>query len=585
MARSGRAGSIITLGVKFYSNGTLFDPFEIEDVQIFNDAILSSPLIAELTPVRVSVGFYQIQFEPLETIALGTYYDEWTWTAEEFMASNTQRYSFEILEPSEAEPIPEPEAIGVVVCLRPRPEWVHRMGLRVLEDVGNGMGVRLSWQEAIPGEDDKQVHYNIYHATKRVGVFEDQFLPKAVTTNVEAIINITPGNLHYFAVRATEFDPAQFNIAELTQIGDGVGRYPDITTLTTSIDAYGEVVVGVESNENFPSAGFLLIGTEILRYTSLGTNTFNVPTNGRGNVGTAFASHDVGDEVRLWRGVEEGNSVIHSYTAAWMQNHDIPGSGYAYNPDPAVQGEFNVAEDGYRENAEDIVTTDLSASDANTANFSTFDFCGYHRPSIQETFSGQCVGSYVGGEFNGSRGFNFQDRILSQLDVMLQVTGEPVILLRRRQTGRRCRCGASDLRREHPRQRCPYCFGTGFDGGYERFFNTRAISELFVNTAGRIMIRTNPFVDDLKIEQSQGLVQPSELTAWTIVFPTIKDRDIIVRFNENGTEEFRYEILDVTRNRLVFGQSGRQEFRMRRMDKTDVVYQYPANDPGLFVTI
>ncbi len=91
------------------------------------------------------------------------------------------------------------------------------------------------------------------------------------------------------------------------------------------------------------------------------------------------------------------------------------------------------------------------------------------------------------------------------------------------------------------------------------------------------MIRTYPYSDDLKLESSQGLIQPSELTAWTIVYPTIKDRDIIVRFNEDFTEEFRYEVLDVTRNRLFFNQSGKQEFRMRRMDKTDVVYQYDTS--------
>ena len=90
------------------------------------------------------------------------------------------------------------------------------------------------------------------------------------------------------------------------------------------------------------------------------------------------------------------------------------------------------------------------------------------------------------------------------------------------------------------------------------------------------MIRISPYVDDVKLEQSQGLVQPSELTAWTINIPTIKDRDIIVRFNEDGIEEFRYEVLDVTRNKIVLSLSGKQEFRMRRQDKTDVIYQYNA---------
>lgn len=574
--RGGSAGNIITLGVKFFANGILFDPFEVENVKIFNQPTFSTPLIAELIPTRVSIGFYQVQFETDADLEPGAYFDEWVWVAEEFMASKTQRYEFEVSAfVEDAEPEPEPFVpIEVIECLRPRPSWVHRIGLRVIEDVGNGMGLRLSWQEATPEESGKQVHYNIYHSTTRLGVFEDQFLPKAVTTDVEAVINVTPGNQHYFAVRATEFDPAQFDISKLTQIGDGVGRYPDPTTLTDKIDGYGEVLLQVEDNGDFPSAGFLLIDTEILRYESTGTNIFNVKLNGRGAFSTVIDEHEVGATVKLWRGVEDGNSIILSYTAAWHET----------NPrNLEAIGEFNVAEDGYRENKEDIVTTDLSASDANTANFPYFDFKGYHRPSLQDTLSGKCVGSYVGGEFNGLRGLDFQERNLARLDTLLQVTGEPVILLRRKQTGRRCRCGSSDLRREHPRTRCAFCYGTGFSGGYDRFFNTRAISELFRNIDGRIMIRVYPFADDLKLDSGQGLNQSSEPTAWTIVYPAIKDRDIIVRFNEDGTQEFRYEVLDVTRNRLILGESGKQEFRMRRMDKTDVVYQYPVNDPDLFV--
>jgi len=88
------------------------------------------------------------------------------------------------------------------------------------------------------------------------------------------------------------------------------------------------------------------------------------------------------------------------------------------------------------------------------------------------------------------------------------------------------------------------------------------------------MLRAYPFNDDLKIDSGQGLTQISELTAWTIVYPTIKDRDILIRFNEDRTEEFRYECLNVVRNKLFFGQSGKQEFKMLRHDKTDIIYQY-----------
>ena len=71
-----------------------------------------------------------------------------------------------------------------------------------------------------------------------------------------------------------------------------------------------------------------------------------------------------------------------------------------------------------------------------------------------------------------------------------------------------------------------------------------------------ILIRVYPFTDDLEIKGSQGLIQPVEQNAWTITFPTLKDRDMIIRFTEDGIEEFRYEVLNVTRNKLFFAPLG-----------------------------
>ena len=565
MARQGQRGSTVLLGIKFYSNGSLFDPYQVDDVKIYDQEIAGS-VVDTITPVHISLGFYRVSFDIPDTLALGTYYDQWTWIAESGMVSKTQRYSFEVLEASEVVTL-EPKPIAQEVGCRTKVTWMHRIGLVRTEDMGNGMGVALFWQDAIPTSADTIVHYNIYYADNRLDVLDSW--PVAITLEKSAIVNVQPGNQQYFNVKATEFDTNDFNLTQLVQIGSGLYQYPEEQTLLADIDAYG-ASIQVDDNSEYPEKGFLLIDVEVIQYSSKGVGVFYVEDTERGAFQTQISTHSAGTTIKLFRGIEESNSVIHSGTAAW------------HNVNPRNEGEigkFNVAEDGYRENRQDIVTTNLTASDANTSDFPNYDYTGYHRPSPQDTFSGECVGSYVGGEFNGSRGLFFQDRDLARLDAMLQVTGEPVILLKRKQTGRRCRCGSSDLRREHPRTRCPFCYGTGFEEGYDRFINTRAISERFRNTQGMILVRTYPYSDDLKLDGSQGLVQPSELTAWTIVFPTIKDRDIIVRFNEDFTEEFRYEVLDVTRNRLFFNQSGKQEFRMRRMDKTDVIYQFDTTIP------
>lgn len=448
------------------------------------------------------------------------------------------------------------------------PTWVHYIGIRCVEDVGNGMGLRLTWGQALPADYNNQIHYNIYYAQTRFGVFETG--PKAVTTAQSVVINaFTPGALQYIAVRATEFDVSEFDISELTQIGVGVYQYPEEQTLQDSIpDAYG-TTINIDDTSMYPSAGFLKVGSEIMYYDSKDNTSFYIEDTNRGAYTTLIEAHIAGESVTLWHGIEDENSVIDAETAAWHYTNGVPRNEDAI-------GEYNVDEDGYRAVNEDYITPNMSASDTKNEQFPSYDYSGYHRPSIQDTITGECVGSYVGGEFNGGRGLFLQERNLARLDSMLQVTGEPVMLLRRKWEGRRCSC--IGLHKEHPRTRCPVCYSVGFSGGYDRYVSTRPISEITRNNYGLIMARITPYKDDLDLSPDQGLTHPSELTAWTISIPTLKDRDFIVRFykDENGNliEEFRYEILNVTRNILFMGETGKQDFIMRRHDKTDIIYQF-----------
>ena len=455
------------------------------------------------------------------------------------------------------------------MAFRSHPTWLRRPGLIRVDDVGNGMGILLEWEEANPSNFNKQIHYNIYYSNTRFGILDSD--PKAITTSRSVIVNIPPGDLQYFAVRATEFAlNTDIDITNLSQISEDVFEYPAPVTLLNDLpesqDAY---VIEVDDVTGFPMIGELIIGTEVIRYSDVDAinNTFTVDINNRAIIQSALASHSSGDEVKLWHGVEDGNTIIRQGTPDWHQT---------VNQDDDAIGTVNADADGYRVAATDNLTTDLSSSDAKNIDFPAYDFKGYHRPSIQKTFSGACVGSYVGGEFNDSRGFDFQARNLARLDAMLQVTGEKVILLRRFWTGRRCKC--ISLRREHQRTRCGNCYGTGFAGGYERYVNTRAVSETETNTRGYIMVRFHPYVDDLQIQSDQSLIQAAKPTSWTLSVPTLKDRDVVIRFNEDGTEEFRYEVLDVTRNKLVLGNVGKQQFNLIRLDKTDIIYQYSISD-------
>jgi hypothetical protein len=89
------------------------------------------------------------------------------------------------------------------------------------------------------------------------------------------------------------------------------------------------------------------------------------------------------------------------------------------------------------------------------------------------------------------------------------------------------------------------------------------------------MVRFSPTDDDLKMYEA-GLESEFTSDVWTLTVPTIKDRDIIVRFNEDDTPEFRYEVLSVNRNRTLTRLQGAQKFRVQRVRKTDVIYQIPV---------
>jgi intein/homing endonuclease len=112
------------------------------------------------------------------------------------------------------------------------------------------------------------------------------------------------------------------------------------------------------------------------------------------------------------------------------------------------------------------------------------------------------------------------------------------------------------------------CFGTGFVQGYVQFFNPRRSDR-------RILVRVDPATDDLSIIDRGGFEPVYEPDAWTLPFPQIKDRDVVVRFIEDTLEEWRYEVLNVTRNKVLFTQTGAQKFKLKRMPKDDEIYQFP----------
>lgn len=483
-------------------------------------------------------------------------------------------------------PGPEPES-----CSKVKPFFTPTdLGLRAALDAGIGTEVVLQWKRAYPYKDGDAVFYNVYFSSDREKVFDrPEFL--AETTEI-TIGGFAPGEMNFFGVRAVEPDLTSFTTEGMIKAGPDMFFYP-----STIVDGHlspSAMTVPVDSIEGFPAYGVVQIDTELVRYSAthgLPPPSLTVATNGRGWLGTAAAAHEAGSEVTLYRNREDSNAGIvravptfekPNYALTWVRMDGYGPDGYRdgydgydgyYCGGPNATDLFDGC-DGYllyNQEPIDSNTTDGQNNDA-SGNFNPFDFCGTWRQYSPASFmQGQCTRSYFGGTQlrNGKyvRASNVRDQMLQREELLLETTGEPFALLRRMWTGMRCLCFMN--RREHPDARCPLCFGTGFTQGYIQFFNPRRSDR-------RILVRVDVADDDLMIVDRGGLEPMYEPAAWTLPFPQLKDRDILVRFNPNNTEEFRYEVLNVTRNRALFVQTGAQKFKMKRLVKTDIAYQYPV---------
>ena len=170
----------------------------------------------------------------------------------------------------------------------------------------------------------------------------------------------------------------------------------------------------------------------------------------------------------------------------------------------------------------------------------------------------------------GNLSMNLFDRMLNREEVLLDQVGEPVILLKRIWDGPTCSC--STLRREHPSvKKCKECFGTGFENGFDRYINLRREDE-------RVMLSFADTLEDLTLQPHKSLEVQYEPSCWTLPVPAIKDRDLIVRFDFTNDTEYIYEVLTVTKEKLIYKHYSRQRLQLKRLDKTDIVYTFPFLD-------
>lgn len=460
-------------------------------------------------------------------------------------------------------------------CIYVEPKYVPHSegGLTIAVSRGDGYTIALQWDRAFPSIEGNSVAYNIYYSSVKEDVFDEGVKFVIISTGALAdgyltaeITELTPGEMYYFAVRAFEYTPSVYNLNLLPKAANGYTIYPE-TILSSDISEV-DTIIPITDINLFPDNGVIQIGTELIRYRSKDTLNSSLILGSvltdRGYLGTNVRYHQINGYdgvttqspiISFWKGFEEKNDIIQQETASFHYPN------YAYT-----------STDGYSNVTTDIVTTDLSSTDANN-DFPAYDYAGWHRTDPSLLLMGGCLDTYIGGELYCAdsslgvgrqlRGISINEQSNQRLEILLNETGVPCVLLRRQHTGVRCSCYLSTV--EYPEHRCPLCFGVGFVLGYSQYFNSR-------RSDGRIMVRFGTYTDDVKMGNA-GLESEIITDCWTLVTPIIKDRDVILKFNDDGTREFYYEVLDVARNYLFEGEYGSQKFRAQRVRKTDKIYQ------------
>lgn len=471
-----------------------------------------------------------------------------------------------------------PRIASVASCGLRKPTWLNndRVGLESITDAGNGTTVTLTWGFAIPPTGFSRIYYNIYRSLNLMTLYSGD--PLGITTEQTAVLaDLSPRDGYYYGVKATYFI-SNLVTSSFSEISTDLFAWPAATTLSANLAEGSLGTVTVASTSGYPSSGLLRIGTEIVAYGSKTISSFNLT---RRDIFTIELTEDLpaGTAVSFFHGVEDGNTYFWRQTTSW--------DGYGVDRLPLVAGDgfwgFQYLQDtdGYRNFPVDNLNEDHTIENSDGDAAEPFDFCGF-RSTDPVDFLNQdyCGGSYHGNTSRGvGGGLNIFELNQQRQEILLSVTGDIFVLLRRKWTGQTCQ--RLSHRTEHPRARCGRCYGTMFEGGYTRYVNTREIYAGQANTNGVIAARIGPYNEDLALLESRGLsTEQTDISIWTISIPTIRDRDVLVhlRFDvETGVmfEDFRYEVITVQRNRLLLGKDGAQHATLKRLNKTEEIYKFP----------
>lgn len=334
-----------------------------------------------------------------------------------------------------------------------------RFGIHSVGAVGDGYSIKLKWYSAFPTTKTNSIAYNIYWDTDQDCVLTSN--PKYVSIDSKTEYTFTdfePGQMYFFNIRPVEYNDLLYNFNNLISIDTGLKTYPS-SYLRQDISE-SDLIIPLEDTTNFPLSGLIKIGYELIEYNNIIDN--DIYATLRGANGT-FATEHLLDG---YDGYNYLNNEVIYYMLGESSAFDkvvMCQARYEY-PNYAYRDGY-----GYKQVEKDLLNSDLSASDQSNEGFPYYSYAGWRRRDPSKLLAGECVGSYIGGYQFCADGYDGVGRVLRPIsfkdannqrqEILLEQTGEPVVLLKRMYSGIRCSCFQPSS--EYPDDRCPKCFIEG----------------------------------------------------------------------------------------------------------------------------
>jgi hypothetical protein len=138
-------------------------------------------------------------------------------------------------------------------------------------------------------------------------------------------------------------------------------------------------------------------------------------------------------------------------------------------------------------------------------------------------------------------------------EILLRRGGETVNVYIRRTAGTRC-VNFDNIRIACKLPNCPFCFGVGYDGGYDKY--------------AKVLMKIEPFEQQVRLTEG-GVQIISGAPSWVTTFPIVKPGDVVTRTLNNR----RYEIQNLE-TKVSRGIITRQAFTLNEI--------LPTEAPGIF---